>query len=323
MSFKVSICCITYNHEKYIEQAIQSFLMQKTGFDFEIVIADDASSDHTSETIQKYAEQYPGKIRFFRHDVNIGMMRNFQFALQICAGEYIAICEGDDYWIDENKLQTQVAFLEANHEYAICFHRVYLLEENKELSLSDLNMSDKQESLSILDIAKQNIIHTPSVVFRNGLIPNFPVWFSQSPVGDYVLHLLNAKRGLIKYFPEPMAVYRKHNSSTWSSLKRIDLLEKWLKVLGYLIQEFEGEVKAILEEQYYGCTLELAHLYKIENNTEEYYNTLIHYLGKEEGAFKVWLKKDWVRIQQLDVEYPRGIKQSFNHLLRALKTRIQ
>src|SRR5690606_34101688 len=122
----ISVCMITYNHEAYIKQAIEGILMQQTNFDVELIIADDCSTDRTEtiirELIENHSENF--KIKYYRHDINIGMMPNFIFSLKKCTGKYIALCEGDDYWTDPLKLQKQVDFLEGNPEYGICFHNV-------------------------------------------------------------------------------------------------------------------------------------------------------------------------------------------------------
>ena len=99
----------------------------------------------------------------------------------------------------------------------MCFHRVYELAEGEAPELSNLNTSPNQETYTIEDLAKGNFIHTPSVVFRNGLFKEFPAWFKDAPAGDYVIHMLNAEHGKIKYFPDPMAVYRRHSGGLWSS----------------------------------------------------------------------------------------------------------
>lgn len=247
---KLSICCITYNHQYFIEEALRSFLNQKTVFDYEIIIGDDNSTDDTRKILLEYQKQFPAKVKLLLNTSNMGMMLNFIRTIETCKGKYIAMCDGDDYWTDPYKLQKQVVFLEANPGYAICFHRVYALEEGKELILSDLNTSDKEETYNIKDLACQNLMHTPSVVFRNGLIKEFPVWFADSPVGDYVLHMLNARKGLIKYFPEPMAVYRQ-NSGMWSGQTKQVRYKKWLTVMSLLLKEdFEEEVQTILRSQW-------------------------------------------------------------------------
>ncbi len=247
--YKLSICCITYNQEKFIAQALDGFLMQHTDFDFEIIVGDDCSTDNTAIICMEYQKKYPRRISLIRHKKNIGMMPNFIQTLSQCTGKYIALCEGDDYWCDENKLQKQVDFLEANSEYSVCFHKVIELI-NGQLVNSKTNTSLEEETYTITQLAKGNFIHTPSVIFRNKLFTEFPQWFNISPVGDYVLHMLNARHGAIKYFPQPMAVYRSHNGGIWSSNNKTNRLEKWLIVLDFLLQEtFEPDVKQILFKQ--------------------------------------------------------------------------
>ncbi len=119
---KLSVCCITHNHELFIAAAIKSFLKQKTNFEYEIVIANDASTDSTHEIIEHFRKEYPKIIRYYNHDKNIGMIPNLKLALQACSEKYIALCEGDDYWTDDYKLQEQVDFLEKHSAYVGCFH---------------------------------------------------------------------------------------------------------------------------------------------------------------------------------------------------------
>ncbi|QYS90774.1 glycosyltransferase [Flavobacterium covae] len=130
---KVSVCMITYNHEKYIKQAIESILMQKTNFDFELIISNDNSNDTTHKIILDLLEEHidSKKIKYLHNKKNLGMMPNFIQAIQNCKGEYIALCEGDDYWTDPEKLQKQVDFLDTNKNFAICFHPVNIDYQNE------------------------------------------------------------------------------------------------------------------------------------------------------------------------------------------------
>lgn len=234
---KLSVFVMTYNHDKFIQNTLDKIIVQKVNFNYEIIIGDDSSSDNTIAILQEYKNRFPDKIKLLLHRKNIGAMQNQVQTFANCNGEYIAICEGDDYWCDENKLQKQVNFLDANPGYAICFHQVYDLETNGKTSLSNHNTSEKEETYSIEDLASFNFIHTPSVVFRNGFIKMFPEWFYQATIGDYVLHLLNAKHGLIKYFPQPMAVYRRHQSGSWSGADEMSRAIRWIGLLDLLIKE--------------------------------------------------------------------------------------
>ena len=118
----VSVFMLAYNHEKYIAEAIDSVLMQKTDFDFDIVIGEDCSTDATRRIVLEDAQKYPNKIKPILHNVNVGAMLNQRYVLEACTGKYVAMCEGDDYWTDPFKLQKQVDFLEANKEYVLATH---------------------------------------------------------------------------------------------------------------------------------------------------------------------------------------------------------
>ena len=253
----VSVCVQTYQHVAFIAQCLDGILLQKVNFPFEIIIGEDESTDDTRKICVEYAEKNPGKINLFlrsRKDVvyiHGGPTGRYNFIknLEAARGKYIAICEGDDYWTDENKLQRQFNFMEANPEYAICFHRIFELNDDGTLIKSH-NDWNEEKTFTINDLAAQNFIFTPSVFFRNGLIEKLPAWINESPVMDYVLHMFNARHGLIKYFPEPMAVYRKHGAGLWSTLPQEISHERWVNLLDLLFQEnFDESVKATLIEQ--------------------------------------------------------------------------
>ena len=120
----LSVYIITYNHERYIAQAIDSVLMQKTNFEFEIVIGEDSSTDNTRDIIQSYISRYPDKIRLITSNKNVGAGRNAVRTLKACKGKYIASLEGDDYWITKDKLQKQVDILEQHSNYSMCFSNI-------------------------------------------------------------------------------------------------------------------------------------------------------------------------------------------------------
>jgi len=233
----VSVFVITYNHEKFIAQALDGILMQQVNFEYEVVVGEDCSTDRTREILLEYAKKYPDKFVLLLHDKNIGAMANQMAVLKACTGKYIALCEGDDYWSDPLKLQKQVDFLEKNKEYAICYHRVNYLGKNGVLQNETLNQSSFEKTFTIEDLAKGNIMHTCSVLFRKKSQYFEEIKDAQLPACDYVLHMLNAVHGNIKYMPEIMAIYR-HEVGIWSSLTEKEMLKKWMLGLNFLLIKF-------------------------------------------------------------------------------------
>lgn len=249
---KVSVCMITYNHENYIEKAIDAVLNQKTTFEIELIIANDNSPDSTDEIIKKIISEHPNgaKIIYLKNDTNIGMMPNFIEALKSCNGKYIALCEGDDYWTSDLKLQKQVDFLESNNDFSICFHKVGI-DKNGEL-IEDYITNKVNQKTTIYDLAKGNYIHTCSVVYRNHLFDSFPEYFYVSPIGDYFLHLLNSQYGNIYYIDEKMANYRVHDTSYWSSKKQEERETIWITFIENIKPNFNVEIQKLLEKQIFG-----------------------------------------------------------------------
>lgn len=209
---KVSICLITYNHEQYITQALDSLISQITSFKKEIIIGEDFSTDKTRSICQDYANRYPEIVKLVPAEKNIGMLKNFHRNLKECTGEYVAFIEGDDYWTDIYKLQKQVDFLEANKEYSACFHNVIMKEErNGENREWILHESLPKDSFDTEDILGPWFIPSPSFVFRNYADLDLPEWFFTCKYGDLPFMLLLSLRGNIKYIDEVMGVYRTHD----------------------------------------------------------------------------------------------------------------
>ncbi len=245
----LSVCLITYNHVKYIEQAIVGVLMQQVNFPWELIIADDCSTDGAREILVNYQKQHPELIKLILQEENVGAYKNWMDLIAYPQSKYIAYLDGDDYWTDALKLQKQVDFLEVNPDYAICTHHVNAIENDISQHSPNLGLIN-EGSFTIEDLAKWNIIHSPSLVYRNGLIDEYPAWLALAPAGDYVQHMLNAKKGKIKYLPDTMAVYRQHAGGTWSAQPVADTLEKWIKVLSFLLTEkFDEKVIELLSTQ--------------------------------------------------------------------------
>ncbi|MBF0597494.1 glycosyltransferase family 2 protein [Faecalibacter rhinopitheci] len=214
----VSICCTAYNHEKFIEQTLEGFIMQQCNFKFEILISDDASPDNTASIIKKYEDKYPDLFRVFylkENQYSKGIKPLFNILFPAAKGKYIAICEGDDYWTDPLKLQRQVDFLEENLQYSCCFHRYLTLEENGIF---------KDELLPHISV--DTIINT-SIFFRDWYTKTLTSLIRKSDLDkskyykyidarDTVLfyELLNVKQGICLNFKG--GVYRKHLGGIWS-----------------------------------------------------------------------------------------------------------
>ena len=220
----VSVCCITYNHEKYISEAIDSFLMQETTFPFEIVIDEDCSTDNTAHIIREYANKYPNIINAKLRNKNVGMIKNGLVNLKRANGIYIALCEGDDYWTDPLKLQKQFDALEMHKECSFSGHDVKLVtSDNKFLHLHskgrisenwDTGIKNNLETMS----AVFSVPHTSAMFFRKKHLDYEYYNKTETKLGgDYRLFVLFCSKGHLYYIDEVMSAYRLHNTSTSAS----------------------------------------------------------------------------------------------------------
>jgi SAM-dependent methyltransferase len=215
----LSILCITYNHERYIRQALDSFLMQEVRFPFEIVIGDDCSTDATVQVIEEYQAKHPGIIKLLPSRFNLGMTQNFRRAMKACRGRYIAICEGDDFWEDATKLAKQVKFLEGNPGYVITYHDAQVLDKSGHRGGLQLPVELQCDSTPD-ELARTRPISTLTVCFRN-LLDDIPAEFNHVPALDLCLWSLLGQFGAGKYMPEiKPAVYRVHDGGVFSTQTR-------------------------------------------------------------------------------------------------------
>ncbi|GLC87814.1 glycosyltransferase family 2 protein [Lysinibacillus piscis] len=233
----VSVCCITYNHEKYIRESIEGFLSQKTDFDYEIIIGEDCSTDYTRGILDEYAG-LSEKIQIISSENNVGMNANLIRTIKAASGKYIAICEGDDYWTDVGKLQKQADFMEMNSEYSFCGHTVKVLDNRTGLfSEEDWKFNHNYSGeININQITKEPLCHIASCFFRSNVFEQgIPDYIHQAPIMDYFLQLIASEKGKIYYLNEEMAVYRRYAEKSWSDKinkkKLLDILEKHVPIL--------------------------------------------------------------------------------------------
>lgn len=214
----VSVWMVTYNHEKYLAQALDGVLMQQANFNIEVIIGEDCSTDGTRDVLEEYVKRNPDIIRPVYHEQNVGGYKNaYEFTLPLCKGKYIACLEGDDYWTDPLKLQKQVDFLEANPDYVFTFHDSVILNQNS--GETRLRIGDRKIDVNIdlKSLILQNNIPTASIVFRNVLDHRLlPDWFAKITKADYGLCVLLAEKGPGKFLPGAMSVYRVHDGGAWS-----------------------------------------------------------------------------------------------------------
>jgi glycosyltransferase involved in cell wall biosynthesis len=246
----VSVCITTYQHSQYIEQCVKSALEQETSFPFEIIIGEDESSDGTREICKHLAEEYPEKIRLFlrsRDDVryingNPTGRHNFLETLKAARGKYLAFSDGDDYWIDPDKLQKQFDYMESHHEVSMSIHNAYKVDEND----NRLSIFPDVKSASIID--PQAIIEkgggycaTNSALFRNSMLDDMPQWFIDAFVGDYSLYLLAIHNGKIGLLPDVMSCYRVGHVNSWSDISnQAQNVKQYLDSLKSMLFDFNA-----------------------------------------------------------------------------------
>ncbi len=267
---KVSVCVPTFNHEKYIREMLEGALKQKTDFLFEIVIGDDGSTDTAPAIIQDYTQRFPDLIRAYLHPQNLGPSfpkefagrNNVLFLLKACKGEYVALCEGDDYWTDPYKLQKQVDFLESNPDFAICHHNLSVIYEDGSPS-HFFNQPDQKAISTIEDLLEDRwFVGTASLMYRNFFkTQDFAEWHHRAAAGDWALVIQLAAQGKIGYLNEAMGIYRKHRAglsnihatsnldflrnrrqmfadvNEWLDFKYNDVAQKTIEKYDHLIQE--------------------------------------------------------------------------------------
>ncbi|EMF45859.1 putative glycosyltransferase [Planococcus halocryophilus Or1] len=216
----VSVDCLAYNHEKYIAEAIESFLMQKTNFDFEILIHDDASTDKTAAIIREYEEKYPDLIKplYQKHNLFSQGATMLQINQRRAKGKYIAICEGDDFWTDPYKLQKQVDYLEANPECDLCVHSAYQYSEALNKVVGKVRPSRKSRMFSAEEtiLGGGELFPTNSMVYRRVKADDVPGFYFDAGYGDYPLAIHLAHNGQVHYMDEEMSVYRVDVKGAWS-----------------------------------------------------------------------------------------------------------
>lgn len=275
----VSICCITYNHEPYIEDALEGFLIQETDFPFEILIHDDASTDKAADIIREYEAAYPILIKPIYQTENQyskGKKPNPEFNFPRAKGVYIALCEGDDYWTDPKKLQMQVDFLEANKEFSMCCHAVKTVyDENWNLPKNN-RFNTPIKVATFEDIIDNHFIPTNSLIFRNGLITKWPRGLLSTSItsGDIPLALMLSYHGKLYYIYDVMAVKRINSGGVTADKNRRYKARYFKYELYYHVNRYTNKrYKKILRKK---ILRKLPSVIKTSLREKEFYTTIKH-----------------------------------------------
>lgn len=215
----VSVICCAYNQEKYIEDALKGFVMQKTDFAYEILISDDASTDGTAEIIQKYEREYPDTIRplYFAENQYSQGIYPWVTLWNKAQGKYIALCDGDDYWTSEDKLQRQFEALESHPECDMCAHSAYLVRASDRKIVGMIEPLKEEGILTMEEVITGggNYIATNSLFYRAEL-QHKPARFASRFCIDYAVQMHGAMRGGIYYLAETMSAYRRGAEQSWT-----------------------------------------------------------------------------------------------------------
>lgn len=237
---KVTVCMITYNQERYVEQAIRSVLEQVVDFQLRLVISDDCSTDGTVEIIEDLRRKYPGNIVLLTAPYNQGMQKNFVKAYESCKSDYVAFLEGDDYWVDSNKLRKQVNMLERDRKLSMIGHQVMVINE------SGCAVCDRYPDFHVDVIDDEfwwksdTFIPTSSIVCRRSLVPKIPLWIEDVLNVDFSFCSLFLRKGKIMVLQEVLSVYRRHSTGVWAPLSNALKYSHMMNTLTVMFNNSEG-----------------------------------------------------------------------------------
>lgn len=214
---KLSIIILSYNHQDFITKALEGVFMQKVNFPIELILCDDKSPDNTDTVIKDYLKNTPShiEVKYTRHEKNMGSTPNFYYALRQVTGDYIAFCEGDDYWTDDQKLQSQFDFLEQNPEYALCFHQAMNVSPYAEIDGTLFSIVEDRD-YTPLEIYQHWVVHTATVMMKAETLKTEAfqktLYDPTLQYFDTVLFLAASTLGKLRGVSATMSAYRRHDA---------------------------------------------------------------------------------------------------------------
>ncbi|MDF2380610.1 glycosyltransferase [Nostoc ellipsosporum NOK] len=316
-----SIALITYNQEAYIRQTVDSLLKQRTDFNFEIVVGEDASTDATRLILEEYRDRYPGKLSLMPEAPNKGLLLNFRDTLKACRGKYIAICAGDDYWHDENKLQKQVTFLEGNPSFVLTHTDVdfYFEKNGKTLHRFNQHHQPNIQDGEVFEalLTSRFFIHALTACFRRAAFEqhvDFSLFEREGfAYEDLPTWLSLSRHGQFKYLPDSTSTYRIIDDSVSrpkDPARKIQFLKEHYKIKQYFITRFNVPVETAdsFAIYYHRKKFDAAYKWNFEDEAEESYQFL---RTKGKAGQRLYLKRMLLR-------YP-SLKKSIGRLRKMMQ----
>jgi len=214
---KVSVVVVTCNQEAFIDAAMRSVLEQRTPFDFEVIVSEDASTDGTRSIVEDWRARHPDRVRLLLSARNLASNEVVARGFRAARGEYVALLDGDDYWTSSDKLRVQSEFLDTNPDLSLCFHNAAVIDDRGDPVRPLYTPPDQKQRSTLDDLWNGNPFATCTSMFRRSAVSSLPEWFEGFfPITDWPLYVLFAERGDIGFIPAVMGAYRVHAGGLYS-----------------------------------------------------------------------------------------------------------
>lgn len=304
-NIKVSVICLTYNHQKYIRQCLESLVNQETDFNYEIIVHDDASTDNTADIVREFEKQYPEKMITIyqtenQYSKNVKITRNYIFP--IVRGKYIAYCEGDDFWTDNHKLQIQFDAMEKNNKLRFCVHRVLTCDESGTAantffpeSFSGTQIIDSYDFITAICGSWEFQLTSFFIRYEDfrRLYLTQPHFFEISPAGDIAFMMYYGNLGDILFIEKAMSCYRLNSIGSWTTRnrdsdnkKRIEIqnrfIDTWLEFDKYSCYKYHDSILKGIEFYYFN-------IYKFSSNYKRMSRECKNFLRKRSNKIRAYV----------------------------------
>lgn len=232
-NIELSILLVTYNHENHIRQALDALLGQIFDGRVEVIVADDASSDNTLSIIKSFeGKDQRFAFTYLDNSKNLGITKNYERGFAACSGQYVAVLEGDDYWISPFKLQRQMAFLDTHWECDLCSVNYFVFEENRLHFYPRTTIGNGHRLVSARDLIADNLVGNFSTcMYRKSALNTLPAELFTICSYDWIVNICIARKSMIGFLEEPMTVYRLHSNGVWSQTPHVEKLKAQLEVI--------------------------------------------------------------------------------------------